>query len=418
MGSEIGGLGVFLWGIPWNHLIDICVMWFLSYQVYMRFRGTQAMRLLVRVFLVWLAYLAAQAAGLTLTSFLLWALWIAVLIFFLITFQGEIQRIMMRINPMRPLATIIRMARRVRLPDESLAAAAESAFTLASRNTGAIIVWERRDPLEPLLRSPGEVIDAEVRPALLETLFFTGAPYHDGAVYIQEDKIYRAGCVLPLSENPEIEAHHGTRHRAAAGITERSDALALVVSEERGEVLAAEHGTLTPVDTPEALTSWLTARLRGGEDEPRSRSEQAREILAHNWRPKLAALAAVIALWAVAIKQTESPRNFFATLGPGVERSFSVPVEYYNLPPGLALGAGRPRRVSVRLKGEADLLRFLDAGRLRLKIDLRGAEAGKIRHAISTRDIDLPSRIRLTGADPPEIRFRLGERTDSAGGGS
>ncbi len=87
MWPEFGDQDMWLMSIPWNHLLDIGVMWFLAYQVYTRFRRTQAMRLLVRVFIVWLAYLAAQAGGLTLTSFLLWALWIAVLIFFLITFQ-------------------------------------------------------------------------------------------------------------------------------------------------------------------------------------------------------------------------------------------------------------------------------------------------------------------------------------------
>ncbi|MBT7858056.1 MAG: hypothetical protein HN720_14140, partial [Nitrospinaceae bacterium] len=109
----MGGIFSRLLEIPWNHLIDIFVMWFIGYQIYMRFRGTQAMRRMIRVFFVWLAYLTAQAAGLTLTSFLLWALWIAGLIFFLITFQGEIQRILIRINPMRPLGAILRMARSV-----------------------------------------------------------------------------------------------------------------------------------------------------------------------------------------------------------------------------------------------------------------------------------------------------------------
>ncbi|MFP6889367.1 MAG: diadenylate cyclase [Nitrospinota bacterium] len=403
-----------LWKVPWNHLIDICVMWFLGYQVYMRFRGTQAMRLLVRVLIVWLAYLTAQTAGLMLTSFLLWALWIAVLIFFLITFQGEIQRILMRINPMRPVGVLLRLARHVHLPDETLTAVSAAAFALASKRIGAIIIWERLDPIEPLLRSPGEIIDAEARPALLETLFITGTPYHDGALYIQEDKIYRAGCVLPLSENTELGAHYGTRHRAAVGLTERSDALALVVSEERGEVSAVEHGEITPLESVEALTAWLTSRLRGREDESQSAAHRLREIVEHNWRIKLAALAAVAVLWAVAIKQKESPQNIFATLGPGIERAYTVPVEYYNLPPGLSLGPDRMTRVRIRLKAEADLLNFIDSGRFRIKINLSGARDGPLDHVISTRDIDLPARIRLVGAEPSEIRLRLGKKTNTS----
>ncbi len=407
MWPEDSGLGEWITDIPWNHLLDIGVMWFLGYQVYMRFRGTQAMRLLVRVFIIWLAYLAAQAGGLTLTSFLLWAMWIAVLIFFLITFQHEIQRILMRINPMRPMAAIFRMARRVRFPNESLDAAAESAFRLSSRKVGAIMIWERRDPLEPHLRSEGEVIDAAIRPALLESLFFVGAPYHDGAVYIQEDKIYRAGCILPLSENSEMAAHYGTRHRAAAGITERSDALAVVVSEERGEVSAVEEGRIISVASHEELTAWLDARLRGGEEDSKTRGQYFREAIQHNWRVKLIVLAAVIALWAVAFKQKENPRNIFTTLAQGVEETFEVAVIYYNLPDGLALDPKRRKKIRVRLKGRRDILSFLDEGKIQVSINLKNEGAGEIERTISFRNITLPNEVRLTGADPPGIRILL-----------
>ncbi len=410
MWPEFGDQDMWLMSIPWNHLLDIGVMWFLAYQVYIRFRRTQAMRLLVRVFIVWLAYLAAQTGGLTLTSFLLWALWIAVLIFFLITFQREIQRILMRINPMRPMAAILRLARRVRLPDESLAAAIESAFRLASRNVGAIMIWERRDPLEPHLRSEGEIIDAEVRPALLETLFFGGGPYHDGAVYIQEDKIYRVGCVLPLSENSELAAHYGTRHRAAAGLTERSDAVAVVVSEERGEVSAVEEGRFTTVTSHEELMTWLNSRLRGREEDSKSKSQYLREVFQYNWRVKLIALAAVIALWAVALKQKENPRNLFAPLSQGVVETFEVPVEYYNLPEGLTLDENRLKKVRVRLKGRRDILNFLDEGKIRVTINLQNAGAGETLRTISSRNITLPSGVSLTGATPPEFRLRLGKK--------
>ena len=129
---------------------------------------------------------------------------------------------------------------------------------------------------------------------------------------------------------------------------------------------------------------------------------------------RLAALAAVAVLWAVAIKQKESPQNIFATLGPGIERPYTVPVEYYNLPPGLSLGPDRMTRVRIRLKAEADLLNFIDSGRCRIKINLSGARDGPLDHVISTRDIDLPARIRLVGAEPSEIRLRLGKKTNTS----
>jgi hypothetical protein len=269
------------------------------------------------------------------------------------------------------------------------------------------MIWERRDPLEPHLRSDGEVIDAEVRPALLESLFIVGGPYHDGAVYIQEDKIYRAGCILPLSENSEMSAHYGTRHRAASGITEQSDALAVVVSEERGEVSAVEDGQIITVTSHEELTAWLDTRLRGSEEDSKSRGQYFREAMQHNWRVKLIVLAAVIALWAVALKQKENPRNIFTTLAQGVEETFEVPVIYYNLPEGLALDPKRRKKIRVRLKGSRDILNFLDEGKIQVSINLKNESAGEIERAISFRNISLPGGVRLTGADPPGIRVQL-----------
>ena len=165
----------FIQKLSWNHMLDIGIMWFLLYQVYIRFKGTQAMRLLVRVFGVWLIYLASQAAGLHLTSFLLWAIWIAVLILFLINFHGEIQKIFFQLNPVRRISILLRRAMRIRLPDESVATIAQSAFSLSEKQMGAIIVVERRDLTDSLLRSPGEEIEADIQPALLETIFFKGS---------------------------------------------------------------------------------------------------------------------------------------------------------------------------------------------------------------------------------------------------
>ena len=123
---------------------------------------------------------------------------------------------------------------RIRLPDESVATIAGSVFSLAAKSLGAIIVVERRDLTEALLNSPGEEIEAVIQPTLLDSIFFKGAPYHDGAAVVRENKVSRAGCLLPLSENRALPPEFGTRHRAAVGITERCDALAIVISEERG----------------------------------------------------------------------------------------------------------------------------------------------------------------------------------------
>ena len=399
----------FLQSLSWSHLIDIGIMWFLLYQVYIRFRGTQAMRLLARVFGAWLVYLASRAAGLHLTSFLLWAIWIAALILFLINFHGEIQRIFFQLNPVRRVSTLLRRAMRIRLPEESVAAVAESAFALARANLGAILVVERRDSTEALLSSPGERIDADIRPALLETIFLKGAPCHDGAAVIRGSKIARAGCLLPLSENPALPPSFGARHRAAAGVAERCDALAIVVSEERGEITCLEGGQTKRAASGEELVSWLSARLRADRGAAQAGRRMSPGRALENWKPKLAALAAVLFLWTLGGQGGRSPQTLFPGLESRAEEAFRVPLRFYNLPEGAALPADAPQAVRVRIGGRRDLLNFLDASRLRVSVNLAAMAPGARERALTGRDIDLPGGLEFLGAEPATLRFTLGK---------
>lgn len=409
MWTALEGTARFILKIHWNHLFDICLMWFLLYQVYIRFRGSLAMRLLMRVFGLWLAYLAAQAMGLELTSFLLWALWIASLILFLMTFQGEIQRIFLQTNTFLRLSALVRRALRVRVPEESIRTVAEAALRLAEKGVGALIVIERRDPIEPLLRSGGEVIGADVQPALIETIFHNGTPYHDGAAYIRTGKIHRVGCVLPLSERTDLPGIFGTRHRAAIGLTERCDALAVVVSEERRRVSAVVDGHVRRIDTTDELVSWLTERVHAPREDAdaKKRLKLSLAPVRENWRAKLAVLAVVLLVWAVGTRHRQEPQNFFARFTGGAEESFTVPVSFYNIPEGMRLQRVSTRTALVRLSGNRDILNFLDPGRLRIWVNLQGTAAGASTHRLSLRNIDLPSGVRFLGVDPPGIEVRL-----------
>ncbi len=399
----------FIQNFSWNHMIDIGFMWFLLYQVYIRFKGTQAMRLLVRVFGVWLVYLASQAAGLHLTSFLLWAIWIAVLILFLINFHGEIQKIFFQLNPMRRFSTLFRRAMRIRLPDESITTIAQSVFSLAAKQMGAIIVVEQRDLTDSLLRSPGEEIEADIQLALLETIFFKGAPYHDGAAIVRKNKVSRVGCVLPLSENHALPAEFGTRHRAAVGITERCDALAIVISEERGEVTCVEGGQIKAMQNKDELSSWLMARQRAAREAGQTKGRVSIGNLFENWRPKLAALAAVIFLWSLVGQEHQNPQNFFPQLESKVEEEFRVPVHYYNIPNGVVLPADVSKEVTIRLRGRRDILNYIDPTRLRVNVNLAQMTPGAHSRTLTGRDIDLPSGLEFLGAEPKTVEVNLGE---------
>lgn len=131
---------------------------------------------------------------------------------------------------------------------------------MAKNKTGAIIVLGRSSDLK-FYESTGDLMDAEVSKRLLESIFFKNSPLHDGAVIIENNKIKAARCVLPVTDNTDLPAHYGMRHRAALGITEQSDAISLIVSEETGFISLAIDGAIHYNITPEELERLLTKEM-------------------------------------------------------------------------------------------------------------------------------------------------------------
>ncbi len=387
-------VGNFLLDFPWRHSIDVALMTFIVYQVYIRLHGTRAMRILAGIVVLGLGYLVAQAAGLSLTSWVLGGIWAAALILVIVIFQGEIRQMLEQVNPKVPLRTLLRWASQAQLPEESLATMAEAAFSLAAKRCGALFVFERHDFVEPLLKSPGAVMDAHLSPELMETMFISPGPLHDGALYIRKGRAYRGGCVLPLSDNQRLSYFYGTRHRAAVGISEQSDAIVVVISEERGRVSVAEKGMITVVDSPAELLAWLTERL-GARREPTKRRWSLRTLLIHNWRPKLASLVGVSLLLFVLVGQKNA------------EVGISIPVVYLNVPQNLTIEDKEVHEVYVRVRGTREMLNFLDPSQLRVAIDLKEASAGVKRYYISDKNIKLPVGVGLAGVNPSRIDLRI-----------
>ncbi len=141
----------------------------------------------------------------------------------------------------------------------------EAAEKMSRRRVGALIVIERSTGLQTYMEGSVQ-LNAELKAQLLESIFQPGGPLHDGAVLIRGDRIIAAGCLLPLSENPDIGAEYGTRHRAAVGVTEDTDALAVVVSEETGNISLSARGELQRVKSARDLARMLDDALAAGGD--------------------------------------------------------------------------------------------------------------------------------------------------------
>jgi diadenylate cyclase len=226
----------FLSNLRWQDGVDIILVAIVIYQVVLILRGTQALPVLAGLFLLFLAYLVARKLEFFTLEWLLDIIVKSFVIIVIILFQADIRRVLSQ------------MGKKALTPGGinaplTVEEVCEAADTMASRHIGALIVMERYIGLSDFLERAIK-LDALVTKELLVTLFWPHTPTHDGAVILQGDRAVAAGCLLPLSRNPNLDPTLGTRHRAAVGITEQSDALALVVSETSGQISLAQGGKL------------------------------------------------------------------------------------------------------------------------------------------------------------------------------
>jgi diadenylate cyclase len=226
----------FLGNLRWQDGVDIILVAIIIYQVVLVLRGTQAIQVLAGLFLLFLAYLVARQLEFFTLEWLLNIIVKSFVIIVIILFQADIRRVLSRMGKKALAPGGINAP----LTVEEVCDAAD---TLASRHIGALVVMERYIGLSDFIEGAIK-LDALVTKELLVTLFWPHTPTHDGAVILQGDQALAAGCLMPLSRNPNLDPTLGTRHRAAVGITEQSDALALVVSETSGQISLAQGGKL------------------------------------------------------------------------------------------------------------------------------------------------------------------------------
>lgn len=228
----------FLAIVDLRDLIDILAVYIVVYNLLLLIRGTRAVQTLLGIAFVGLLYVVANLAELATLKRILESLLILLPVAAIILFQQEIRRALANFgrNPLWGLA-------KQRKVESTFQEVVLAATALAARRTGALIVLERLEGLRNFIEN-GIALDAEVNYNLLITIFSPDTPLHDGAVIIQEDRIAAAACFLPLTFDPELATDLGTRHRAALGISQETDALAVVVSEETGTISVAVEGEL------------------------------------------------------------------------------------------------------------------------------------------------------------------------------
>ena len=248
--------------VTWYDLIDIALVTILLYNVLLLIRGTRAVQILMGLLAVVGVYQVAKIARLRTLEAIIESFFLFLPFAVIVLFQDQIRRALANLGRNPLLGRVGKGGVDPAYNEVVLAAA-----TLASRRIGALIVFERREGLRNYVEN-GIRLDAVVSYDLLVNLFTPETPLHDGAVILQGDRIAAAACFLPLSTDPGLSREMGTRHRAALGISEETDAIAVVVSEETGRISLAVNGRLEQALDSKSLRSALHRRLVSTDGEP------------------------------------------------------------------------------------------------------------------------------------------------------
>lgn len=229
-----------------SDLIDISILAVVIYQLMKVIRETRAMQLLKGIALLLLMLLLSDWLNLTAINYILGNTVQVGVFAIVVIFQPELRNVLERVGRSKAgkLMDIFSGANDGEKALKVIDELCEAAENLSRTKTGALIVIERQTKLGDVIRT-GSIINADMSAPLLENIFVPNTPLHDGAVIVRDDRIYVAGCLLPLTSNSNLSRELGTRHRAALGISEASDAMVIVVSEETGKISIAINGTLT-----------------------------------------------------------------------------------------------------------------------------------------------------------------------------
>jgi len=242
-------------------LIDIILFAILLYEIYNLVKGTAAIRIFIGIIAVYLIWKVVKAFQMTLLTEILGQFISVGVIALIVVFQPEIRQFLLLIGKTRIIKSRtrrflfwkIKITNPVNIHIDKIVKACKK---MADTRTGALIVIARQNELRTYVET-GQKVDAKISEVLLETIFFKNSPLHDGAVIIQGDTILAARCILPVSNKTDLPQGFGLRHRSAVGITEKSDAIAVMVSEERGQISFSFDGRLTKNVSPSELSSFL-----------------------------------------------------------------------------------------------------------------------------------------------------------------
>jgi uncharacterized protein (TIGR00159 family) len=391
--------------VGFTGLLDIAVVNLVIYAFLVAVKRTRRSGLILTgLVIVGLLYLVARKLSLTLTVALLQGFFAVILIAFVVIFQEDLRYFFERVGLWWRERSLPRYKRRAhRLPRREVEILARTLGDLARARIGALVVIRGRDALARHLVG-GEEVQGRLSEPLLKSIFDPHSLGHDGAVIINGDRIDRLGVHLPLSMNLEKLPRSGTRHAAALGLSERGDALCIVVSEERGAISVARRGDIRTV----ADAAELAAVLEVFYDEisPRPSVRFWPALFRHNYREKVVALVVAVGLWFLVAHRAQE-----------VERTFTIAVKYDLLGPELQVKETKPEAVRVTFRAPRKAFDFFQEDEIKLTLELWDAQPGRRQYRITRNELSYPPTLKLEDIAPRQVVVVLEKRPANNTGG-
>lgn len=374
----------FFSSLRWQDIADIVFNSYILFRLFVLFRGTKTLRIVAGIAAIWIIRLIAAAMGLILTIWVLQAITAVAALIIVIVFRNEIRRVLQ-------IKTIKALLWEIPKPTVSTKAEiiAETAFELAQKKIGALLVFPGKEDLSDSIHS-GIDWDGLVSREMLLSIFQKEGPVHDGACVVNAKRITKVGCILPLSLQKNLPSHYGTRHRAALGLSESTDALVVCISEERGVVLMANGGSISRIRNERELV-WHLEERSGVRKDPQSVQKDRRQL----------AMAAVVSIMIV------TGVWFAFTRGQDTIKTIEVPIEYVNRNPELEILKTSADAVKLQLSGSDTLIKSLRPDNVEVRLDLGKALQGENSVTLTDQDINLPPGVALKGITPSVVEVTL-----------
>jgi diadenylate cyclase len=371
-------------GFRWQDALDILWNSYIVFRLYVLFRGTNVIRALLAICALWGINQAAVYLGLVITNWAMQGIVTVAALIIIIVFRNEISSVLQT----KSMKSFFWGVPRYQF-NTPLNIIVESVFELARKKIGALVVLPLKQGLDNVVQG-GIPIRGKLSQEMLVSIFWPDNPLHDGATIIQGQRIISAGVILPLSKSKELPSFFGTRHRAASGLTELTDALVIVVSEERGEISLFKENQTHAIHNRLALGKLLQEHA-GDDSAQKGIHRQTMELIAAG----LISLICFTGIWLSFSKGMET----LATQ--------EIPLEFINPDQKMEIISSSASSVKLLISGARPLINAISPEQINIKLNLSQSVVGHNKLSITRKNILLPPGIRLKRIEPSELDITL-----------